>query len=459
MQTILKITIFVSCVLIFSSCASSYKISQQTMNHMVALQGDGSAYQFVSQTNNKPNPEIKYNYHQHVHNIMKSIDQSGRDSILIIVHGGMKDLRESVAETQEQVPFIEASSGYYPIYINWESSMMDAYIEQLLYIRQGKYSPIMGPISAPFYLLADFGRAIVRAPITWGHQGYNLMRTSFMHPSVNDTIYALYNRDFYSVGNHIYLGKSDIGFWQDFFGYITHIVPGLVKIITTPLLDIFGKSAWQNMNRRTQKLFRKHEEFNLYNINAVDVKPSVSTGGASILMDSISTMARRNNKLSITLIGHSMGCGILSEIIMHYSDLHFENIVFMAPAITIKEFEHIVVPYLQRPENNTTNVYILTLHPEGDARENTFYDIMPRGSLLDWVDDFASEPTEFTEVTLGKWENIIRAAHIFPENVRGQVYIKGFGYNNETDPQLHGEFNDLKYEFWKKDFWQIDGAE
>ncbi len=423
---------------------------------MVALEGDGNAYQFVPITEN---PGLSYDYDDHVQNIIKNIENSGRDSILIYVHGGMKNLKESVAETREQVLIIEGSSGYYPLYINWESSMMDAYFEQLVYIRQGKYSPTMGPISAPFYLLADFGRAIVRAPITWGHQGYNLMRNSFMHPAVNDSVYRSYNRDFHPEGNHIYLGKADIGFWDNFFGYVTHIIPGLLKIITTPLLDAFGKSAWQNMKRRTAKLFRKHDEFNLYNINEVDVTPSVSTGGVSVLMDAVSDLYKRDKDISITLLGHSMGCGILSEIIMHYNHIHFENIVFMAPATTIKDFEHTVVPYLQKPENKSTKVYILTLHPEGDARENSFYDILPRGSLLDWVDDFASEPTEYTEVTLGKWENIVRALHIIPENVRGQIFIKGFGYNNDTDPQGHGEFNDLSHRFWKNEFWEIDSNE
>jgi pimeloyl-ACP methyl ester carboxylesterase len=386
---------------------------------------------------------------------MQSIKRSGRDSLLIYVHGGMKDLQESIQDSQEQVPAIDSTSNYYPIYINWESSMVDAYIEQLLYIRQGKYSPTMGPISAPFYLLYDIGRAILRAPITWGHQGYNLLRNSYLHPTVSDTIYKKYNREFYSDGNHIYLGNHNVGFWDDFSSTFTHFIPGILKIFTTPLLDTFGKSAWNNMVRRTKKLFRRHDEFNLYNINEVNVKHTASTGGASILLDSLITYAAKNDNISISLLGHSMGASILTEIIAHYNNFHFDNIVFMAPATSIKDFEHIVIPYLQKPENKSTRVYIITLHPEADVRENTFYDILPRGSLLEWVDDFASEPTEFTEVTLGKWKNIIRASHIIPENVRDQIIIKGFGYINEMDPQVHSDFNDVKFKFWKTDFWRI----
>jgi hypothetical protein len=429
------------------------------MNHMIALNGDGSPYELVPVSKSKREVNIQYDYFNHLSHIMQGIKNSGRDSLIIYVHGGMKDLKESIEDSQEQVPVIDSTSNYYPIYINWESSMVDAYVEQLLYIRQGKYSPTMGPISAPFYLLYDIGRAIIRAPITWGHQGYNLLRNTYLHPAVNDTIYKKYNRDFYSDGNHIYLGDRNVGFWDDFSSTVTHFIPGILKIITTPLLDTFGKSAWQNMIRRTKKLFRRHNEFNLYNINEVDVKPSVSTGGASILMDSIITYAQKNKNISISLLGHSMGASILTEIIAHYNNHHFENIVFMAPATSIKDFEHIVIPYLQKSENLNTKVYIITLHPEADVRENTFYDLLPRGSLLEWVDDFASEPTEFTEVTLGKWKNIIRASHIIPEDVRSQIIIKGFGYINESDPQVHSDFNDVKYKFWNSDFWKIHETE
>ena len=193
----------------------------------------------------------------------------------------------------------------------------------------------------------------------------------------------------------------------------------------------------------------------MYNINEVDIRPKQSTGGIAILMDSISVLAKHQHNLKVTLIGHSMGCIILSEIIQHYSNLYFENIVLIAPAITVKDFEHIVIPYLQRPENKETQVYIVTLHPEADAQENTFYDILPRGSLLEWVDDFASEPTHFTEVTLGKWKNIIRALHIVPEEVRGQINIKGFGYKNDIEPQTHSEFDDDHFKFWEPEYWKI----
>ena len=444
-------------IFVFSlSCSSSLLVSNQTLNHTIALKGDGHPYELETIPTDSGNTEQRYDLTEHIHKIIQNIKNKGQDSLLIYVHGGMVGIKESLGDTERQVQIIDSTSNFYPIYVNWESSMFDAYIEHLFYIRQGKYSPVMGPISSPFYLIADLGRAIFRAPITWGHQTYNLVRDTFLHPTVNDTIYKNYSHDYYPEEPKIYLGKYEIGYFDNYFRGVTYIIPGLIKIITTPLLDSFGKSAWQNMKRRTQKVFRTKEEFNLYNINEVDVRPNHSTGGVAILMDSISVLAKYNDKLKITLIGHSMGCIILSEIIQHYSNLFFENIVLMAPAMTVKDFEHIFIPYLQKPENEETQVYILTLHPEADAQENTFYDVLPRGSLLEWVDDFASEPTDFTEVMLGKWKNIIRALHMVPGDVHSQISIKGFGFKNDREPQTHGEFDDDKYKFWQSGLWKIN---
>ena len=95
--------------------------------------------------------------------------------------------------------------------------------------------------------------------------------------------------------------------------------------------------------------------------------------------------------------------------------------------------------------------------------------MLPRGSLLEWIDDFASNPATFMQLTLGKWNNAIMAFHIIPPKVRGQVTLKGFGIedplvNNrrsledpekvlKNKPQRHGDFNDREQLFWRPDYW------
>jgi hypothetical protein len=84
----LYLSFMISVIII--SCSSSYQITNRTMNHMVALNGDGSPYQFVPVTKDKQNVSIQYDYDNHLSQIMHSIKNSGRDSLLIYVHGGGK---------------------------------------------------------------------------------------------------------------------------------------------------------------------------------------------------------------------------------------------------------------------------------------------------------------------------------------------------------------------------------
>src|SRR5439155_1051348 len=67
-------------------------------------------------------------------------------------------------------------SPFYPIYINWESSIQRSYLDHLLYIRQGQAYrgwDVRGVWLSPFYLAADAGRAITHAPVTWTVQVKN----------------------------------------------------------------------------------------------------------------------------------------------------------------------------------------------------------------------------------------------------------------------------------------------
>ena len=205
------------------------------------------------------------------------------------------------------------------------------------------------------------------------------------------------------------------------------------------------------------------------------LKPEEShpTGGLSILMEELRNLKKQagQDDYQVTLIGHSMGTIILNELLNLYStdqDFQYDEIVYLAAACTIKNFERAVIPYLE--QHPTTKFYNLTLHPYGDAREKTFWDLLPRGSLLDWIDDFASNPATFMQLTLGKWNNAIMAFHIIPPKVREQVTLKGFGIedplvNNrrsleepenilQNKPQRHGDFNDRDQLFWRPDYWK-----
>jgi hypothetical protein len=151
-----------------------------------------------------------------------------------------------------------------------------------------------------------------------------------------------------------------------------------------------------------------------------------------------------------------MGTIVLNEMIHNYPTLPCSNIVYMAAACTIRDFNLSVVPYLQYHGTNA-QFYNLVLHPRNDALERSFGDIPPRGSLLEWIDNFLASPQTPVDRTLGKWENIIQATHTIPPEVRGRVHIKAFGSSRdenfpEGNPQTHGSFG--TNQFWRTEFWQ-----
>jgi len=92
MRYIFQISLIFILPILFLSCSSSYKISNRTMNHMIALNGDGSPFKFVPVSTDKRKNNLQYDFYKHLHHIMQAIKNSGRDSLLIYVHGSMIEI-------------------------------------------------------------------------------------------------------------------------------------------------------------------------------------------------------------------------------------------------------------------------------------------------------------------------------------------------------------------------------
>ncbi len=495
----------------FSGCSETVIVKSKdydyALKHVVAFQGNGEAFPIEKKQSNEQSISQYVGIEEQVKTIIQNIQEErqknpNRKRILIYVHGGLKGIQGSVdegiklAEWMERTGEREDVEEYYPILVNWESGMGAAYADHLFRIRQGKDAPVLGFLSAPFYFLADVGRAVFRYPVTMGFQIY---RGLIPLPVPSEAEVATFNHDFFAPTpnlQQIHLGANMVprfsGPW--FKDRATLFFPGVIRFATTLLLDIFGKAGWDNMIRRTQTVFRKPTEFDpkertftgevgeiSTQVAGSDpptldpiLKPEESdpTGGLSILMEELRNLKKQagQDNYQVTLIGHSMGTIILNELLSLYStdqDFQYNEIVYLAAACTIKDFEQAVIPFLE--QHPTTKFFNLTLHPYGDAREKTLTDVLPRGSLLEWIDDFASNPATFMELTLGKWNNAIMAWHIIPAEVRKQVTLKGFGIedpqmNNrhsqddpekvlKNKPQRHGEFNDRDQLFWRPDYW------
>jgi len=523
-------------LLLISGCASTVKVEKSTYPHMISLNPSGETFniQIIPDSNHR---------HDDIHDDIIDLSASKQDrlgrhiekiklnlkrfidkkeskhidkEIMIFTHGGLISKKASSkaatilhnaihadndlcrSEIAEALDKRGRCNVIYPIFINWESGMGSAYADHLFYVRQGKEAPVLGPITSPFYFVADVGRAITRLPITYSYQGYDAVRSIDV---ASENYIKKINKGFYTrlnIDSQVSLGKSNTNSGRQFIDKATYIFPGIFKLITTPILDTVGKSAWDNMLRRTKTVFRTPDDYHgkfgrtngctkedtnvaLDRLNSVPFNEDdfcddglylkQEMGGVSRLLRAINEVSGNggNSKASFTLIGHSMGAIISSRILgklledKNYSNIRFDNIVFMAAASTIRQFEDNVIPYLQKHEN--TKFYNLTLHPYSEENEQTGYDSVPRGSLLVWIDNYAASPDTITDLTLGKWNNSVRMLPFIPIGIRDRVSLKGFGVYDKVinraglkekynKPQKHGQFNDADQCFWRKEYWR-----
>ena len=174
-------------------------------------------------------------------------------------------------------------------------------------------------------------------------------------------------------------------------------------------------------------------------------------------------------EVQITLVGHSMGCIILNELVRQNDHLPFQNIVYMAAACSIENFEKSIIRYMERyPE---ANFYNLMLDPIAETRERMIrlfgFEFGPRGSLLVWIDNYLTKARTPLDLTLGRWVNIMRSLFVIPPDLRSRVHLKTYGiYGSDVFkydlapagfPMHHGDFSQLH--FWEPEVWEVGNYE
>jgi hypothetical protein len=425
------------------------------------------------------------------------LKNNGMRKVLIVVHGGLNSQRDAIRRAERLTEIIKNSpESYYPIFINWDSSFFSSYYDYLFHIRQGEYYPSWYPqawMLALVYLASDTVRGIVQMPILWfsevkktepeewlqknvsarislplgstREQDYaraaaTLMRRHAMHPD-GDVI-------------AIWEGKDQQRFWpEQFWSSLTWVLTLPFKIVLAPLLDAYSESSFRMNVRRTHVQFHTDAEF----AEKADGNYQDADGALAVFMRRLHHEYRldkeRNPRLEwdITLVGHSMGTMILNEMVRSYGiatvknaqgrhveeALPFNQIVYMAAACTIRDYENSLFPYLRK--NPRAHFYHLTLHEEAEERERydffiPYLDPLPRGSILVWMDDFMSNPLSYLDLTLGRFSNLMVAVHDTPDQIRRQISIKAFGAGETVDaPQEHAQFM-TKFKFWAKECWQ-----
>jgi hypothetical protein len=432
--------------------------------------------------------------------LMQAVRESPHDTIIVLVHGGRVSLGKAYRGTEARAPAMLAA-GYHPIFVNWNSSASSTLFSHLFRVRQGQdWGVVAGALSSPFVVLAGAGRAVSRAPLNVLHlaldhcavlggirrgtlesaeRGSRVCRI----PGVDD--FRRHQADFEArlddttaattaVDDSLALGIGtyDLGTGRRWLRLGSAVVTAVPQLVTGPLIDGFGSGAFYEMRRRARSMIRSRGEYAPTAGTATEYLPP--SGAVYALMDSLRALVlagthdsvppERRRRRSLILAGHSMGTIVLDRVLLHFPDLPVQRIYYLAAASTMHEIEGSVVPFLER--NPGTLYYHGMLHPYADAGEwqPDFLDMVPRGSLLEWVDDYLTTPeTPFDRVS-GKWSNIVAARQIFTPAVRSRVVLKSFGVRDEFDARDPVLFRDLErhdglslpgFRFWDDASWQL----
>jgi hypothetical protein len=499
-------------LVLITGCASRAPLPDwPARQHVIAVDEKG---QTIDPSKPWPAPESIDDYDRQLDDMFAAMEQwhaqrlrehPGEPArILLYVHGGLTSPDDAYRSSVDKAQKI-MDAGYWPIFIVWNSDLGSSYAEHLIDIRQGRYAPQWAWL-APIYLFADLGRAVARFPIVWSFQAsadisrsqgtfssldhHDAERRWLDNPQfastilITDGLLKQYQQDpAHSI--QISMGAASGDPWKASDYALTYVLFYPVKFLCAPILDGTGTAAWDNMYRRAMVLFDGFSAANL-NVKPDDVRQIIDPGEGPLVrlmrhlkrasstrrdpkrasagtqshpdLPSTTRSSESSAPCSITLVGHSMGTIVLDELIRRSieQNVRYDNIIYMAAAASVRDFQRSVIPYLQR--NRTTNFYNLCLHPVNEVRERHAADIVPRGSLLVWVDEMYSDPHTPLDRTLGRWENVVAAAYAIPRDVAPRVHLKAFACQISPPvppglPQMHGDFSGAP--FWDPNFWQV----
>jgi hypothetical protein len=448
--------------------------------------------------------------------IWKGFRNSGKTNLMIFVHGGMNSRDVGL---QHYLDDFKQIDGYYPVFVVWPSGPWSTYVEHLFLVRQGikmetKKEKAFGILTSPLMLVADLGRAVTRLPMVIANNTRSDFETvTPIRKQDRGTMVKDY-RELATNNYHVHIEDDysrtrdrlvrDVSYWAT--------LP--VKYVVSSLLDGLGKGAWDNMLRRTETAYPgRMEEWLTNRVAEIQAEQSTTlapqdgtntprgqskkkkkrlqryeSAGLPAFFAMLPNIRTTNGTVpQITLVGHSMGAIILNRVVRD-TKIEFTNIVYMGAACSIEDFSTSVLPYLRQHTNS--QFYSLSLHPVAEAGEVCWMaaDLVPRGSLLIWLDNFLMNPVTEQERTFGRWRNLFRTSatgepvikRFFDnpdaESLKQRLHFRAFSvgagdkeqmrsmkyqWNDHPTPKTrcercdtplgHGDFTEMPY--WSKDYW------
>ena len=392
----------------------------------------------------------------------------------VFIHGGLTTF-DDVIKRGKVLPELMKADGRYPILIGWPTGPFESYVEHLVRNDRGRQR---GGLARAFYgtftAIEDLARSAVRAIPSVVRQAENLINVAPRFHSREERAADQRAKE---------LGRPDAGFLAytdagpyrgvDASGDLLLTAP--LVALTTPVVDGLGTGAWDVMLRRSGLVLTKasvYEGESIVNGNATYEPLADRAGDTAATAFFLQWQKGRTALQPIDLIGRSMGAIVSLNVLGRHPALNVSNVVFMGAASRVKDVENVLTPWLAKHEH--ARFYNLTLDPYNEIAEKNWFGVLPRGSLLMWIDDTFGEVHAFRDRTVGKWWNVVSVAEdLFPINfpvqiedrgpgrdpqvryasIRDRVGLKRFPIRKDGSlgPQKHGDFD--SYCFWRESYW------
>lgn len=474
---------FISLLLILTACSSSvYKGDARF--HQIAATKHGN-YDSLYADNDHGQCGLNDHLEEIVDRIKRHpIDpESGRKKVLISIHGGLNTINSNIDRVNEH--YKDAiDDGFYPIFIGWRSGAATTLKDRYFGVRNGVDRPLYVTIpSSPFYLVSDVLKGVASIPESFWDQGANFTGTHIKRiRGFHELDISNYQTDYSNIDLY-YTGRGDEKSFLESTGYATRqIIPGITRIVTTPLIEGVADKSWNIMLRRAKTLIYRQGDLAYRGIGKChsdnNPVPSPCEGASNsyythkeangIVAQLMRALKKLDGTIDITLVGHSMGAIIANDIVETFPNLRYEKIIHMASADSIRNLMDKTIPYLnsQKGSELNTQFYNLSLHPINEDQEQSVYGIAPEGSLLVWLDYILINPETTLDRRAGRWENI-KWAFPYLEDQKN-IHFKMFGLRNNyeysdsygtptdavsqrSEPITHGGFGDFK--FWRPEFY------
>jgi hypothetical protein len=134
---------------------------------------------------------------------------------------------------------------------------------------------------------------------------------------------------------------------------------------------------------------------------------------------------------------------VVNKILKAFPTIGFKRIVYLGAAASIEEFRDSVGPYLAR--HGAGRFYAFSLANRSENQESNAFDLVPRGSLLVWIDQMLEPGLTATGKRVGRWRNIehLKLDAANPEDADLCSRLSFIKFPPQGDyPQRHGDFND-----------------